>query len=193
MLKTSVLSPALSSAQAGVELHCCPLALCPVCALTCGHRLPVLLKTRANKAMHQTLWGGRSAGASLPGRGENGKALLFNYLVMRISLAFGTGICRSHGSSDVLGWCSWLECNWPSPLLSSFLFFQSSFPSISLPTFSILEVMYFLSRNMVRLDGCQSHRKPGLIGSALPVSDFLDGFVCVWFIVVWAFLFVCCF
>lgn len=25
---------------------------------------------------------------------------------------------------------------------------------------------------------CQSHRKPGLIGSALPVSDFLDAFMC---------------
>lgn len=45
--------------------------------------------------------------------------------------------------------------------------------------FLILEVMYFLSRNMVRLDRCQSQRKPGLIGSALPLSDFLEGFVCV--------------
>lgn len=74
---------------------------------------------------------------------------------------------------------SWVEWSWLSPLLSSPLLFQSSFPSISVPTFSILEVMYFLSRNMVRLDWCQSHRKPGLIGSALPGSDFLDGFVCV--------------
>lgn len=28
----------------------------------------------------------------------------------------------------------------------------------------------------MRLDRCQSRRKPGLIGSALPGSDFLDGF-----------------
>lgn len=63
MLETSVLSAALSSAQAGAELHCCPLAPLHVCALTCGHRVPVLLKTHANKAMHQTLWGGSSASA----------------------------------------------------------------------------------------------------------------------------------
>lgn len=54
-----------------------------------------------------------------------------------------------------------------------------------MPTFSVLEVMYFLSRDMARLDLCQSHRKPGLIGSALPVSDFSGWFcVCVWFVVV---------
>lgn len=44
-------------------LHCCPLAPRHVCALACAHRVPVLLKTHANKAMYQTLWGGRCASA----------------------------------------------------------------------------------------------------------------------------------
>lgn len=38
-----------------------------------------------------------------------------------------------------------------------FCFLQSSLPSISVPIFSILEVMYFLSRNVVRLGGCVNH------------------------------------
>lgn len=37
--------------------------------------------------------------------------------------------------------------------------------------------MHFLSRNMQRLDWCQSLTKPGVIRSALSVSDFLDVFV----------------
>lgn len=158
---------------------------------------PVLtgfLFCRKNTALPQSS-GAASARASLPAAGEGGRALLFNYLVMRTSLAFGTGCCRCHGSSDVLDWCSWLVGGMELALTSDFfffVFFQSSFPSVSVPAFPILEFMYFLSRSMVILDRCQSRRKPGLIGSALAVSDFLDGFVCVWFVVVWAFLFVCC-
>lgn len=170
MLEKSVLSPAL---------HCCPLAPCHVCTLTCGHRIPVLLETHANKAMQQTLWGGRSASASLPGAGEGGRALLFSYLVMR------TRWCLAQGSvaamAALMGWVGvhglWVEWSWLSPLLASL--FSKAVSLAFVPTFSILVVMYFLSRNMVRLDWCQSRRKAGLIGSALSVSDFLDGFVCV--------------
>lgn len=108
--------------------------------------------------------------------------MLFSNLGMGTSLAFGAGICHSHGSSDGLDWCSWLVGEMELALTSAFFFFAFSkqfFQGISVPTLSVLEVIYFLSRNMVRLDVCQSHRKPGLIGSALPLSDFLDGFVCV--------------
>lgn len=50
------------------ELDCYPLAPVPACALTCGQRVPVLLKTDANKTTHQTraLGGGRCAPAKGP-------------------------------------------------------------------------------------------------------------------------------
>lgn len=141
---------------------CCPLAPCPVCVLTCGHRLPVLLKTRANKAMHQTLWGGRSAGA----RGQPPrKRRRWQSFALQL---FGNENLAGIWHRDLLQpwqlWCVglvFMAHGWSVAgshlCFLLFCFLQSSLPSISVPTFSILEVMYFLSRNVVRLGGCVNH------------------------------------
>lgn len=135
--------------------------------------------------MYQTLWGRQLCQCQGPTSREEEKVAKLCFSVIwgweprwRLARGFVTAVAALMDWIGAHG--SWVEWSWLSPLLSFSLLFQSSFfKAFLFPPFQFWRVIYFLSRNMVRLDVCQSHRKPGLIGSALPLSDFLDGFVCV--------------